>query len=390
MVRGGRREARTVNVIIVGAGVFGAWCAWFLAARGYRVTLLDAYGAANPRASSSDHSRVVRCGYGADAIYSQWAHNALDDWRWLSRETDRELLVPSGALFMGAAGDQYIHATHNTLLRLGIRSEQLEAAEISRRYPQIDPVGIGSAVFEPDAGVIRARAAVQALIALMIRRQAVMYRLGHVMPPDESRAQPEWRLTTGEPIEGDLTICACGPWLPALFPHAVGARVRPTRQEVLFYGVPAGSDGFSLARLPVWIDFSAGLYGIPDFDGRGFKIGIDRHGASIDPDTAERLVDPSVVASTRDRVATRFPKLQNAPFVDGHVCQYENTSSGDFIIDRHPQWPNVWIVGGGSGHGFKHGPSVGRYVAGVVSGETLVEGRFSLTTKATHSARAVY
>ena len=110
----------------------------------------------------------------------------------------------------------------------------------------------------------------------------------------------------------------------------------------------------------MWIDFAAGVYGIPDLDAHGFKVGLDRHGPPIDPDTADRLVDGAAVATAREFLARRFPALAGAPLVDARVCQYENTSSGDFLIDVHPTWPNVWIAGGGSGHGFKHGPGGGR------------------------------
>ena len=183
---------------------------------------------------------------------------------------------------------------------------------------------------------------------------------------------------------------ACGPWLPALFPRAVGERIRPTRQEVLHFGVPAGDLRFSVERLPVWIDFAAGLYGIPDLDAHGFKVGIDRHGAAIDPDAADRLVGDEAVQMTRAFFARRFPALLRAPLVDAHVCQYENTSTGDFIIDRHPQWAHVWVVGGGSGHGFKHGPAVGKHVAELLAGRAAVDSRFALAGKAGEAARAVY
>jgi monomeric sarcosine oxidase len=379
-----------MDVLVIGAGAFGAWTAWFLNEAGHRVTLVDAYGPANARASSADHSRVIRCGYGADAIYSQWAAAALDDWRRLSREAGHELVVTSGALFMGAADDGYIQATHRTLSQLGIANEQLHGDAIHRRFPQIDPAGIERALFEPNAGVIRARAALQALVDLMRPRASITYHVGCVVTPDEQQTAPQWRLMSGESLSADVVVCACGPWLPRLLPSAVGARIRPTRQEVLHYGVPAGDHAYSLAALPVWIDFQAGVYGIPDFDGRGFKIGIDRHGAAIDPDTHDRVIDTALVERTRAWIGTRFPGLKDTPFVDGHVCQYENTSSGDFVIDRHPAWPNVWIAGGGSGHGFKHGPAVGRHVAALVSGAAAVDPRFALTDKTTYAARAVY
>lgn len=379
-----------MRIIVVGAGVFGAWSAWFLSHSDHAVTLVDAYGPANARASSADHSRVIRCGYGADEIYSRWARASLDDWRWLSRESGRDLVVQSGALFMGAPGDTYVHDTHLTLSRLGIPSELLDAESVAARFPQIAAEGLGPSVFEHDAGVIRARAAVQTLVAFAQDRGGVRCHSGRVVSVDESQHDPRFVLTNGERLAADAFVFACGPWLGEMFASAVGRRIRPTRQEVLHFGAPSADGRYAIANLPVWIDFQAGVYGIPDLDARGFKVGIDRHGPSIDPDHDDRLVTPDLVNRTREWLGTRFPGLRHAPFVDGRVCQYENTSTGDFIIDRHPTWSNVWIVGGGSGHGFKHGPAVGRHVAALVHGETSVEPRFSLAGKATVAARAVY
>jgi monomeric sarcosine oxidase len=379
-----------VRINIIGAGVFGSWCAWFLAERRHRVTLIDAYGPANARSSSADHSRVIRCGYGADEIYSRWARASLDDWQSLAQRTQRALVVPSGALFLGAPGNPYIKATHATLTRLGLDHELLDDEALRSRFPQVARTGLGPAVLEHAAGVIRARAAVQALVGLMIDERRVAYRLARVATPDETRSSAVFHLASGEPLEADLVICACGPWLTTLLPMAVGDRIRPTRQEVLHFGVPAGDDRFTLQRLPVWIDFAAGFYGIPDFDGRGFKVGIDRHGAPIDPDTADRIVPSDLAARTRDWFVGRFPALANAPLLDAHVCQYENTHNGDFLIDRHPAWDNVWIVGGGSGHGFKHGPAVGRYVAASVEGSERLEPRFTLSGRGPGALRSVF
>lgn len=379
-----------MHIVVIGAGAFGSWSAWFLAQRGHRVTLIDAYGPANARASSADHSRVIRCGYGSDEIYSQWARASREDWLWLSRESGQALVETGGALFLSAPGNRYIDDTFATLTNLGIACDSLTPEEVQRRYPQIAVHDLGRSVFERDAGVIRATAAVQALVALVTNRQRVEYRGARIATPDESTPAPMFRLSTGEALSADVFVCACGPWLPSIFPTALGERIRATRQEVLHYGVPAADDRFSLRKLPVWIDFEAGLYGVPDLDARGFKVGIDRHGPPIDPDRVDRLVDARTVHRTRAWLARRFPALADAPLVDAHVCQYENTHNGDFIIDRHPSWANVWIVGGGSGHGFKHGPAVGRHVAALVDGDAPVNPRFALATKHTTAARAVF
>jgi sarcosine oxidase len=377
------------SVVVVGAGVFGAWIAVRLARDGWRVTLVDAYGPANGRASSSDHSRVIRAGYGADAIYTTWATEALADWRWLAKKSGDSLVEECGALFLGEPGSPHLAATAATLTACGVTHERLDAAAVASRYPQLGVIGLGDAIYEARGGVIRARRAVAAAVTTA-RAYGVTCRQARVLPPDESSSAPVVRLADGERLEAEQFVFACGPWLPALFPEAVGGRIRPTRQEVLYFGVPAGDGRFAIDRLPVWIDFAAGLYGIPDLDTHGFKVGIDHHGPPIDPDTADRVVGSDAIATARAFLARRFPALMEAPLLDAHVCQYENTTSGDFIIDRHPRWSDVWIVGGGSGHGFKHGPAVGKHVTDLLAGRAAVEPRFALAGKSAAAARAVY
>ena len=377
------------SVVVVGAGVFGAWSALRLARAGWRVTLVDAYGPANGRASSSDHSRVIRAGYGADAIYTRWATESLAGWHWLARRAGEPLVVECGALFLAEAGSAHLAETARTLREAGVTHERLDAAAVASRYPQLGVIGLGEAVFEARGGVLRARRAVAAAVAAAVAGGAV-YRTGRVAALDESMAAPRLQLQDGASLDADHYVFACGPWLPAVFPQAVGPRIRPTRQEVLHFGVPAGDRRFGADRMPAWIDFAASVYGIPDLDAHGFKVGIDRHGAAIDPDTADRLVGDDAVQMTRAFFARRFPALMHAPLVDAHVCQYENTATGDFIVDRHPQWGNVWIAGGGSGHGFKHGPAVGKHVADLVAGRAGVEPRFALAGKAVAAARTVY
>jgi glycine/D-amino acid oxidase-like deaminating enzyme len=142
--------------------------------------------------------------------------------------------------------------------------------------------------------------------------------------------------------------------------------------------------------LPAWIDFSELVYGLPNLDQRGFKLAIDAHGPPFDPDVDDRVLSLENLSAARAILARRMPELRNAPLTESRVCQYENTSSGDFLIDRHPAFENVWLVGGGSGHGFKHGPAVGEYVTSLLSGEAEVEPRFALTSKERVPERKVY
>jgi sarcosine oxidase len=194
----------------------------------------------------------------------------------------------------------------------------------------------------------------------------------------------------GEEFEADVFVFACGAWLGKIFPDVLGDRIFPTRQEIYFFGIPAGDSRFSPAALPTFLFQGDETYGMPDIEARGFKIALDRHGPRVDPDTQSRVVTEAAADEVRKYVAGRFPALRDAPIVETRVCQYENTSNGDFLIDRHPDAENLWFVGGGSGHGFKHGPAVGEYVAKRILKGAAGEPRFSLETKDKVQHRAVY
>ncbi len=377
------------DVAVIGAGSFGAWTAWHLARAGRRVALLDQYGPGNARASSGGESRVIRMGYGADELYTRFAQRALGHWQSFFRETDRALFRGTGVLWLAREGHRMTLETLATLARLGIAHQRLSRDELVRRYPQVALEEDHWGVLEPGSGVLMARRAVQAVAADCVR-QGCEYRLDSVAAPAGRTHQAAVRTESGETLSADAFVFACGPWLPRLFPALLGERIFPTRQEVFFFGTPAGDRRFAPPSLPAWIDFGEEVYGVPDLEGRGFKVAPDRHGPPFDPDRGERFVTEESVARIRTFLARRFPTLREAPLVETQVCQYENTSSGDFLIDRHPDFDNVWLVGGGSGHGFKHGPAVGEYAAERIGGGGAIEPRFSLAGKERVQRRAVY
>ena len=162
----------------------------------------------------------------------------------------------------------------------------------------------------------------------------------------------------------------------------------------MFFFAPEDGDGrFGPARLPGWADFNDGdiYYGFPDLESRGFKIAHDRHGPAFDPDAGDRKATATGLEDVRAYLARRFPALAGRPLVESRVCPYENSSNGDLLVDRHPRWPNAFLLGAGSGHGFKHGPAVGRYAADLVTGRLArPEPRFSLATKGEAQRREVH
>ena len=383
---------------VVGAGVFGAWTAYRLQQSGKRVVLVDAHGAGHSRSSSGGESRIIRMGYGVDEIYTRSARRSLQLWQELFTRIDQPLFQQTGVLWLAHEDDPYPIQSAETLRRIGIPFEKLTTVEVNRRYPRIGLERISWAMLEPDSGVLLARRAVQAVVTEAIKSGVEYFQdavSGTGVPPvnhtQDARATLD-RITTasGRRISARSYVFACGPWLPKIFPGLLADRIHPTRQEVFFFGTPPGQD-FAPPLLPTWIDFKDEAYGLPDTEGRGVKIAIDRHGPPFDPDSGNRVVTAAGLAEVRRYLARRLPELKDAPVTETRVCQYENTSNGDFLIDLHPQFENVWLVGGGSGHGFKHGPVVGEYVAARVQGNSEgIEPRFSLATKASEQKRAVY
>lgn len=386
----------TFDVAVVGAGVFGAWTAYKLQQTGANVILLDAYGPGNSRASSGGESRIIRIGYGPDEIYSRYAQRSLALWQQIFERIQppelplsQRLFRPTGVLWMARAVDTYCEATLNTLRQLGVRVERLELDELRKRYSQIDFAEVAWGILEPASGALLARRAVQAVTA-QAETEGVTFRIEAVLAPTPCGRVNSVSTSEGTRIVAAKYIFACGPWLPKLFPEILSDLIHVTRQEVFFFGPPAGDDRFSSEKMPVCVDFNDMVYVIPNLDRRGVKLAIDDHGPTFDPDVGERVITQSGLSDVRNYLKKRIPVLSNAPLTESRVCQYENTSNGDFLIDRHPDFENVWLVGGGSGHGFKHGPAVGEYVASLISSGHEPEARFGLSTKGRVQQRQVY
>lgn len=373
------------DVAVIGAGVFGAWIADRLRARGRSVTLVEAYAPGHARSSSGGQTRVIRMGYGDKEHYTRWSARSLELWKALAPD----VFQPTGVLWMARGEDPLTSATLATLARLGVRHERLERAALGARWPQIELGPVSWALHEPDSGLLRAFHGVQAVTRRALSA-GVEYVQDSVAAPEGAGGVTALAMRSGRRLRARTFVFACGPWLAKLFPDVLGERIVPTRQDVFYFGPPAGDARFQVPALPVWIDLAEEIYGLPDFDGRGFKVAPDRHGPPADPDTLERALDQPTLARVREYVGRRFPALRDAPLVGGEVCQYENTSSGDFLIDRHPRHENVWLVGGGSGHGFKHGPALGEYVSERLFDAAPPEPRWNLASKARVQQRTVF
>ena len=356
-----------LHVAVIGAGAFGGWTALHLLRRGARVTLLDAWGPGNSRASSGGETRVIRGTYGPNQPYTKMAARARQLWQENEKLWHCQFFHPIGVLWLAAANDQFERGSLPILREAGIPYTELSALEIGLRWPQINLDGVQWGIHEPESGFLKTRASCQKVLEGFLG-EGGEYKQAAVAPQGlEDGKLKGLPLFGGSKLVADRYVFACGPWLGKLFPQAIGNFIRPTKQEVFFFGTPAGDDRFSERNLPVWADHRERfIYGIPGNEGRGFKIADDTHGADFDPTTGERVVDAEGLKAIRDYLAFRFPALKNAPLLESRVCQYENTPDDHFLVDRHPASENTWLVGGGSGHGFKHGPALGEMVAQLV------------------------
>jgi sarcosine oxidase len=349
-----------MEVVIVGAGTFGASLAWWLARAGERVTLVDQFDPGDRRASSGGETRLYRCAHGPDAEYTAMARRARTLWRELEDESGEDLLVECGMAWFAHREDGWEAASARMLATQGIPVERLDVESAAQLYPSFRGDDLAFVLLEPEGGVLRAEQSVRALAAQAVAHGARIVR-GRARPDDAAAV-----LEDSTRLEGDIVVWACGPWLAHLFGDLVSLRV--TRQELLFLD---GGPAWRAPDLPGWCDYDRARTGTTAIDALGVTAATADEGPPIDPD-AELPDTPTTEPEVRAYLHERFPALERAPLIGARSCRYELTPDTHFIAAPHPALSNVWLVGGGSGHGFKHGPPMAeRLAAAFVEGATL-------------------
>jgi len=357
------------RVVIVGAGTFGASLAWWMAGLGDEVVLVDQFAPGDPRATSGGETRLIRCAHGADADYAAMARRARTLWRELEAETGAALLVECGVSWFAHAEDGWEAQSLEVLDRLRIPAERRSVEETARAFPSFSGDDLAWVLHEPEAGVLRAQRAIQALATAAAGRGAEII---HAKGRPQGAAVA---LDDGRVLEGEFVVWSCGGWLAGLFPGHVNLAV--TCQELLFL-----DGGPAWRTTPGWVDYDRATYGTGDLDGLGVKAAWDQQGPPLDPDADLPAATAAVQRLTRGYLADRFPALAEAPLAGAKTCRYELSPDSHFIAAPHPEQPSVWIVGGGSGHGFKHGPAMAERIAAAWdSGPPLPE-RFALGPRA--------
>jgi len=359
-----KQVTRKSHVVVVGAGAFGGWTALSLQRAGVNVTLVDAWGAGNSRSSSGDETRVIRSTYGNNQFYFDMNVRALELWKAHEKQSGKKLFHNTGVIwFCYEEKTPVIDDSIPFTKAHGMEYQYLDVAKIKKEYPLVQTSDLHHAWLDPFGGYLMARESCQSVLEAFIEEGGnyiqAFVKCGNI----RSGAMESVALSDGGTLTADAYLFACGSWLGQLFPEVLGQVITCTKQEAYYFGVPK-THSRQYDSMPVWVDVDGSdfYYGIPGNASRGFKLGVDRRGEPFDPTHGERLSHPDVLAHARAFIGHRFPGLKDAPLVESRVCPYENSSDGNFLFDKHPDAENVIFLGGGSGHGFKHGPALGEWV----------------------------
>ena len=277
----------------------------------------------------------------------------------------------------------------------GVKFEVVSPDDATRRWPQIKSDGNGVVLYEPDAGVARARDSVQAAVALG-RDAGVEFKIGRVTPgPVVNGKMDGITLGDGTRLTADSYVFCCGPWMEKLFPDALRNKTRIPIGHVCYFGTPLGDDRFTFPNLPSWnVPGVTGWAALP-VDSRGFRVrgalapppppraaGAEDDAPpppppqatppdprQQDPDLSSRWSNQDRVDGSRRVLQKYFPVLADAPLLETRSCHYESSVNRNFIVDRLPGADNAWVAGLGQAEGFKFSIVIGEYVAKRVLGD---------------------
>ncbi len=370
-----------MHIAVIGAGAMGGWTAHHLLAQQAKVTLFDHWGPGHSRASSGGETRLIRGVYGGDEVYTSLVANAFREWKKFQDDIKQQVYFPTGSLWLfSKADDSYARKAIPLMAKEGLVFEEWSRVQVSERYPQVNIADVNSFFWEEEAGFLLARKASQLVVQDFQTKGGVFQSLAAQPSAFVDGEMPYLQLQHGERFYADAYVFACGPWLPQLFPALLGDTLSVSRQEIHYFGTPAAGRNFHRPHFPIWVDMGEKVYyGVPDYDGRGFKLADDTREGPMDPTHGDRSPTPEKIAAVKQYLAHRFPLMADAPMIEARTCQYTNSPNGHFLLDQHPEANNVWLAGAGCGHAFKMGPAVGQLMADRILHQKPIPALFSLS-----------
>ena len=353
------------DVIVVGAGGMGSAAAFELARRGRSVLALEQFPLVHDRGSSHGHTRIIRRAYYEHPAYVPLVRRAFERWYDLEQRTGRHLLTECGCLGIGPPDGEVVNGVLAAAREHHLAVDRLLAADLRARFPQFRFADGSVGVLERDAGFLYVE---DCVLAHLDAGRA----LGAQLQPEEpvtgwaANGDGVTVTTTKQTYRGERLVLTVGPWAGRLLGRH-GSPLRVMRQTILWFGT-ADPAAFRRDVFPIFLAEVPGgpFYGLPAVDGRGLKVA--RHYGAPEqhsPEEIERAVRPGDEAPVRQFLAEHIPAA-NGPLHAAQTCIYTLTPDRHFLIDRHPDHPQVVIAAGFSGHGFKFAPVVGEILADLV------------------------
>ncbi len=362
------------DVIVVGGGIVGASTAYALVKQGQKVLLLDQFEAGHAHGSSHGDGRVVRFNY-TESIYVEMAMLAYQAWDALSADAGETLIQETGLLEYGEAGDEAIAVTEKILNQYDIAYELLDADTANQRFPQFHFRANSDIIFQPRGAVAFATPAVKALWRLTEAKGGQTLSGKRITAIDAQADSVTVTSDDGEEFTARQLVLTGGGWTKGLAKQLDLDLPLMVTQEVLAYFAPKDDTvNHHVGVMPVMLDHhrlpntEASFYCLPIVDIQGVKAGWHHSGHIIHPDD-ERVIPDEVMSALKGWIDRAFPHLSTEP-IEVLTCLYTNTPDYHFILDKHPQYDNVTIGTGFSGHGFKFGPVLGDLLADLVLGHT--------------------
>lgn len=349
---------KSYDAIIVGAGSMGMSAGYYLARRGMRTLLIDAFDPPHREGSHHGEPRLIRHAYSGDPVYTGMAIRAHELWNELEEELETQLLVQSGVLNITDPSLYSFQTRMNEAARQGIHTEKLDAAEIGRRWRGLRLPDHFEAMYEPAAGYLRSEACIDAYKKLALAHGAELLTHTAVCGITARRGSVVVH-TRHAKYHGAKLLLSAGAWFGTLAP-LISLPVRAVRKTVGWFETSAAD--FQAGSFPGFTLNTAegGYYGFPDIGGAGLKIG--RHDTGLEWRPGEPVLPFGSLAEDEEDlrgILGRYMPGAAGRLMRGAVCKYELTPDEDFIIDRHPHYPHVIAAGGFSGHGFKFSSAVG-------------------------------
>ena len=355
------------EVIIAGLGAMGSATAAELAGQGVSVLGLDKFHPPHQFGSSHGLSRIIREAYFEHPMYVPLVQRAYELWESLERRSGRKLLWPTGGLMLGAPDSVLVTGARRSAETHHLPHKNLSAAEIRHRFPVFALPEEMVAVWEPRAGVLFPELALRTQLERAASAGAVLKFEEPMLAWEPTQGGVRVR-TASETYVAKQLLISSGAWLGSLVPE-LKLPLSVERQVLFWFAPRANPEIFAPAACPIYIleyEPRRFFYGFPDL-GDGLKIGVHHEGVGTGPDALDRVVKEDEIHSART-LLERFLPNAAGPLKSSAVCMYTNTPDEHFILDFHPQWPQVLIASPCSGHGFKFAPVIGEIATTLLLG----------------------